>query len=292
MTEKDEQSKKNSIDNPEILDDESSEPSIIDTQDLDIQGALAAVASLNDLTREEALEAEMEQSVDDALEIQEFERVEVVEEDFIERDIIVSSEYDDIDEEANIEHDNFTTDYTSSLPRPPLSVLHRGQLASVIPAIILIALGAYLTFLTTTTDIVLQTSTVVIGVLISLGVVLLAQWMSSARWSTGSFFIGTLLILVIGTMAYLVLPNNLTLLDGYPLLLTAIGTAFVITDIFSPSERRIWLFGLILAIIGIAGVLITSSMFDANIVAILSNLLPLAVIIIIILLIAPFLRRQ
>ena len=100
------------------------------------------------------------------------------------------------------------------------------------------------------------------------------------------------LLLTGGTVAYLVLPNQLSLVDGYPLILTAIGTAFVITDVFVPSGRRIWLIGLILAIAGLAGVLATTTLVNLEIVNSLSGLLPVAIVIVLVLLIAPFVSRR
>ena len=282
MTDKEEQTSDNQIDDLEPQVDESLEDDSND--DLDIEGALAAVASLQDLTREaeaeieEAEESELEE--DDALEIQEFERID--------SDDTTGDALEESDEQIV----ETASPYDSIFPHPPQSVLHRGQLASVVPAILLIGIGGYLTFIVTASDTVLQPAMVIAVLIGGTGAMLLAQWISSARWSIGSFFIGVLLLLTGTTATYLALPNNLSPVDGYPLLLTAIGTAFVITDIFVPSGRRVWLIGLILAIAGLAGVLTTSVIMNLDIAEAFAGLLPVAVVIIIVLLIAPILRRR
>lgn len=285
MTDKEEQTPDNNIENPESSTDVNSERAYND--DLDIEGALAAVASLQDLSSEVEPEVDVsEEDVldeeDESLEIQEFERIESDESD------LAQSE-DDSDQviESVINYEN------SVFPRPSMSVLHRGQLASVVPAVLLIGIGVYLTFLVTTSSVILQPGVIVAILVGAIGAMLLAQWLSSARWAIGSFFIGILLLLTGGTLAYLILPNNLSLMNGYPLLLTAIGTAFVITDIFVPSGRRAWLIGLILAIAGLIGVATTTMLMGLAITdSARGLLLAVAIVIIIVFLIAPILRRR
>lgn len=282
MTDKEEHTPDNNIDELDSQANESSENTYND--DLDIEGALAAVASLHNVSSE--VESEIDESEEDvleedeSLEIQAFERIEGDESDL--------AEIDEDSEQAI----GSVMSYDSVFPRPPASVLHRGQLASVVPAVLLIGIGAYLTFIVTTSDVALQPGVVVATLVGGFGAMLLAQWISSARWAIGSFFIGVLLLLTGATFAYLILPNNLSLIDGYPLLLTAIGTAFVITDIFVPSGRRIWLIGLILAIAGLVGVAVTTTIMNMNIAESFGGLLPVAIVIIIVLLIAPIFRRR
>lgn len=287
MTEKPDDIQKNDSDNQSADIDEPKNS--VNTEDLDIEGALAAVASLQDLTREQESD-EFDDDSDDVVEIQEFERVDEVEAIDLANDepseVVVSHDSEPIEiapEPSSV--------YETSFPSPPMSVLHRGQLASVIPAVLLIGVGGYLTFVFTTSEISFQPLLVIGLLFIGLGGIFLAQWLSSARWTIGSFFFGLALLLIGITSTYLTLPTNLSWVDGYPLLMTAIGTAFVITDIVVPSGRRVWLIGLILAIIGLAGVLATT--FLADIAMPSSNiLLPIGVGVGLILLIAPLLARR
>ena len=99
------------------------------------------------------------------------------------------------------------------------------------------------------------------------------------------------LLLLGGTTAYLVLPNGLDMTQGYPLLLTALGTAFVLTDLVTPSNRRLWFVGLMFAIAGFAGIVITTQMLDEKIVQTLGRFLPVALGVLAVLLIIPFFRR-
>jgi hypothetical protein len=276
MTDKQEMTPKSDSDSPQSTDSASA----FGTDDLDVEGALAAVASLHELTRTDEIKA-----VDDLLseedfpEIDEFERVESLD--------------DELDEETEITFESGeASHYESVFPRPPSSVLHRGQLASIVPALLLIGVGAYLTFLFSATEQTLNLSVIMAVTIGGFGAVLLAQWISSARWAMGSFFIAALLLLIASTVAYLILPNNLSLMEGWPLLLTAAGTAFVLSDLFVPSGRRLWLIGLILAISGLAGTVATSNLLDEGIQQIIGSLLPLALVIVLVLLIAPILRRQ
>lgn len=274
MIDEQETTPENEIESSESIESASA----FGTHDLDVEGALAAVASLHTLTDEfEAVDELVTE--EDSLEIDEFERIEPSE--------------DDRDEELEIPLESIeAAHYESVFPRPPSSVLHRGQLASIVPALLLIGIGVYLTFILTGTGSALNPSVIAAVTVGGLGAILLAQWISSARWAMGSFFIGVLLLLTGATAAYLTMPNNLSLMQGWPLLLTAVGTAFVISDLFVPSGRRLWLIGLILAISGLAGTVATSNLLDESIQQTIGALWPLAIVIIIVLLIAPILRRR
>lgn len=289
MTEKPDDTQDNEIDNPPS---EAEDPrNGVNTEDLDIEGALAAVASLQELTREPEPEEVLDD--DDVVEIQEFERVEDDEvDDFIDDEVeeSVNLAVSEDDEVIQISDEPSVT-YETAFPHPPMSVLHRGQLASVVPAVLLIGIGGYLTFVFTTSEVSIQPILVIAIALVVLGIVLLSQWLSSARWTIGSFFLGLSFLLVGATSTYLTLPTNLSWLDGYPLLITAIGIAFVMTDIVVPSGRRVWLIGLILAIVGLGGVVATTILTDI-IVPSSGILLTLAVGIIVVLLILPLIFRR
>lgn len=264
----------NQIESPE----ESDAISNFGTEDLDVEGALAAIASLQELTRTDELEAVAEGSEDDAPEIDEFERIDADDADAQEAEPALNTRE--------------PTHYDTVFPRPPLSVLHRGTLASIVPAILLIGIGVYLSYMLLSAQEAVN-PTLIAGISAAgLVAILFAQWISSARWALGSFFIAVLLLLIGGTSAYLVLPNNLSLMQGWPLLITAAGTAFVISDLFVPTGRRLWLIGLILAISGLAGTVATSNFLDESIQQAIRALWPVALIIVVVLLIAPLLRRQ
>lgn len=271
MNDEQETTPENNIDEPQ----DSEAVSNFGTEDFDVEGALAAVASLHELAAPDEIEA----VDDDVPDIEEFERI--------------GSDEDELAQESETALDAIEPNtYDSIFPRPPVSVLHRGQLASIIPAILLIGIGGYLAFLMMGTQEALNPATIAPIAIGGFAVILLAQWISSARWAMGSFFIAALILLIGGTAAYLVLPNNLSLAQGWPLLFTAAGTAFVISDLFVPSGRRLWLVGLILAISGLAGTVATSNLLGEGVQQVIGTLWPVAIIIILVLLIAPVLRRQ
>lgn len=260
-----------------------------DEDEYDVEGALAAVASLEEL----AIDAD--DTADDEEESL-AERVGVDDHDITDADdyFELGLKQDDIpqtlplDERFEGEFDDVNT-----FPRPKPSAMQRGTLASIIPAILLIGVGGLLTLLLTTSDDTLSGGLLLTLAVGGFGVMLIGHWLSSGRWAVGSFFIGIVLLLLSGTAYYLVQPTNLSLLEGYPLFLTAIGLAFVLTDIFNKtSQQRVWLIGLLVGITGLLGVVVTSNLINASILNRLQPLLPVALVIVAILLIAPVLRRN
>jgi hypothetical protein len=261
-------------------------PDVTGTDEIDVESALAAISSLHDLVREEKPEAvatESEATADDEALIIDDEPEKVIAEP-------VTDTVTDDDEYA--EYTEIETVY-SDFPRPPQSVLHRGQLASIVPAALLIGAGALMTItLTTSADAMLNRPLVLALTVSGLGVALVTYWFSSARWTIGSFFVGMAMLLMGGTAAYLLLPNGLDIAQGYPLLLTALGTAFVLTDLATPSNRRLWMVGLMFAIAGFAGMAITAQLLDAQIIATLSRFWYVALGVVVLLLIVPIFRRN
>jgi hypothetical protein len=252
------------------------------TDEIDVESALAALSSLHSFVEDEA---DVEEETDDVQADDEA--------------LIVSDDADDEVESvaATAEEDDYiyadVQPVQSDFARPPLSVVHRGQAASIVPAALLIGAGALLTILLTasadaTLNIPLVTSIGVSG----LGLVLIAYWLSSSRWTTGSFLMGMCLLLVGGVLTYLVLPTNLDVVSGYPLLFTAIGTAFVLTDLVSPTNRRLWLVGLMFAIGGFAGLAITAQLLPETVVNTAGRFLPVVLIVLVGLLIVPIFRRN
>ena len=269
------------------LDEENkpskSSPDVTGTDEIDVESALAAISSLHDLVPADELVAPEAADEEPFIVADEADEGVAIAEP-------VSNTVDDGSEYAD--YAEVETVY-SDFPRPPHSVLHRGQLASIIPAALLIGAGALMTItLTTSADATLNVPLVSSLAVSGLGLALVTHWFSSARWTTGSFFVGMALLLMGGTTTYLVLPNGLDIVQGWPLLLTALGTAFVLTDLVTPSNQRRWLTGLILAIAGFAGLVVTSHLLEARIVATLGQFLPVALGILLLLLIIPIFRRS
>jgi hypothetical protein len=281
--------------------------------DFDVEAALAAVASLEHLATSTADNAPPETDEDDP-----------ADDDFDDRELLqIAAEAralrqddpdaprtqplvnvtddappaeddadDDLPAAAYALDDRFTPEPPTGIPRPPLSELNRGTLASILPALLLIIGGGALTFLLTTSTAVLAPPLLAMIALGGVGVILLVQWLASARWAMGSFFIGITLLLCAVTGAYLLQGTQLSLQQGYPLFLTAIGLAFILTDIFTASHNRVWLLGLLIGIAGVGGVLVTSEALDTAWITILQAYWYVPAIIIALILITPLLRRQ
>jgi hypothetical protein len=254
------------------------------TEDIDVEGALAALASLQDLARDESAKVEAPKIEAPKAElaseeIEEFERLESHPEE-----LTLTSEIPAAAESPS--------PYDSIFPRPPVSVLHRGQLASVVPALLLIGIGGYLTFALTISNSAPDPLLILVILVAGLAITLLAQWLSASRWTMGNFFFASLLLLVGGTFGFLLLSPNINLLQGWPLLITALGTSFVLSDLFVPTGRRVWFLGLLLAIAGLAGLSITMNLVTGTIAQVLGVIWPIPLVFLLMVLLAPLFRRR
>lgn len=180
---------------------------------LDIEAALASVASLGD-------------------DIAQRERAEIAEQVAIETAVQAEEE-------------------KSRPPRrvvgPPPVAMRRGHLASVVPALVLMALGGWLTFAVTAPNAVPVNPLLVI---LALGgavvVTLLAFWLASGRWSRGVFFFALLALLTTGALYYETTLHLAVSISG-PLVLVAAGLAFALTGLLArPADRRLLLPGILL----------------------------------------------
>ncbi len=252
----------------ELLEDESSEfdPAIPD--ELDVEAALAAVATLGDL------------AVEDEEEVEE-------EDEFMEA-------FDEEDADGEPVHIPEPVDFSS----PPMMTLRRGQMASFVPALLLMAVGIWLTFSLTTSESPPDSNLLTAIAVGGIGITLLAQWLSSKRWSRGAFFSGALVLLVSVT-AFLLIYSDTTqsslpgLAEGWPLLLVAAGTAFVLTALFTkPQNGRLALFGLMVGMGGITAFAVTNDALGRRLVDIIGGLWPVVLVLVIIVLLLPVIVRR
>ena len=175
-------------------------------------------------------------------------------------------------------------------PMPALSTIQRGRLDSVVPALALIGIGAWLTFALTT-----GTGAPSIGLLIlviggGLGLTLLVHWLNSGRWALGALFFALCILLVGGIFAFVFAQG--TLPTDWPLLLMGPGLAFFITGVIA-REGKLLLPGLLLAIGSLASLVITNRLLPQATITLLAGLWPLALVIVAALLLLPrFARRR
>ncbi|HLV37303.1 MAG TPA: hypothetical protein VKY59_19445, partial [Spirillospora sp.] len=175
-------------------------------------------------------------------------------------------------------------------PMPSLSTIQRGRLDSVVPALVLIGIGAWLTFALTT-----GTGAPSIGLLAlvmggGLGLTLLVHWLNSGRWALGALFFALCILLMGGIFAFIWLQG--TLPTDWPLLLMGPGLAFFITGVIA-REGKLLLPGLLLAIGSLAALLVTNRLLPDTTISLLAGLWPLALVIVAVLLLLPrFARRR
>ena len=152
--------------------------------------------------------------------------------------------------EARADAEQGKPTFVPEMQMPPLATLKRGQFGSVVPALLLIGFGAWLTLTTTSgtpPDPLLVAAVIVGGIVLSL----LAQWLGTGRWSRGALFFALLVLLVAGVIVFSLQPNGLDLLRGYPLLLVALGLAMVLAGLLArPLNPRLLVPG---ALIGAGG---------------------------------------
>lgn len=159
--------------------------------------------------------------------------------------------------------------YAPAMRLPPASTLKRGQLGSVIPALALIGVGAWLTITTTSGGTVDLSLLGLIGV----GIVvlsLLAYSISMGRWTRGTIFFAALIALVGGVFVFTTQPLNLpvgfNLVTGYPLFVVALGLAMFISALLSrPLSRGAFAPGIVLLAAGIIGSAVTFGLVPSDI---------------------------
>ena len=193
---------------------EEVEPEDVDAYGgLDIEAALAAVSTLSDA------QAEREAAEAAALAV-EAER--------------------ELEPEAEVE-----AAPAVPLKSPPPLTLRRGQPGSVIPALALMGVGAWLTLSLTTEAGSLNSPVLALGVLgAALVVILTAQWLASRRWTRGILFVAVLALLLAGALYE---DTVLRLGLAGPLTLAAVGGAFLLTGLLGrPPDRHLFLPGLLL----------------------------------------------
>ena len=222
---------------------------------LDIDAALAAMASLGDFLTEQEPEPE-----------------------------ILTAEFTAVDVAPPSEQQSRTTLF----PAPPASTLPRGSMASVVPALLLIGVGAWLTFAYSTgtaPDPLLIIAVILAGITLSL----LARWLSAGRWARGTLFIVSTLLLCALVLGVIAVTGASQL---YPLLLSAVGAAFwVSAQLARPRDPRLMFPGSLLVVGGLVGAIIISGVLSTDILNILASVWFIPVIILAILMLLPVLRR-
>lgn len=182
--------------------------------------------------------------------------------------------------------------FVPQMALPPLVTLKRGRFGSLVPALLLIALGAWLTFMTTagTPPDPLLTLVLVAGGII---VTLLAQWLGTGRWSRGLFFFALLALLVAGLVAFTLQPTGIDPLRAYPLLLVALGLAVGLAGLLArPFNPRFLIPGALFIVAGAVGMAVTLNYVPANLLSAGALLAPVVLGIVVLLWLLPLIFRR
>ncbi len=227
-------------------------------ESLDIEAALESVASLSDVIAEQEAQEAAEQA-----QIEEQERQQ---------------------REAEAKRAAYY------LPRPPLTSLERGQLSSVIPAILLMIVGAGLTLALTAEDFSLEPGTLVLVAMGGISALMLAQWVSSARWAGGALFGGLSLLFTIVITVFLQSDGA----DGWPLFISGIGASALLSAFLAqPLNRKQPFLGVMLVIAGGLGYALNQGLIDFDFTDIAPILgVGVAAFIVILLIMPVFIRSQ
>lgn len=182
--------------------------------------------------------------------------------------------------------------FEPTMPMPPLMTLKRGQLGSVIPALLLIGLGAWLTLTTTSgtpPDPVLVAAVIVGGIALTL----LAQWLGTGRWSRGVLFFALTIGLFAGVVAFAIQPGGVELGRSYPLLVSALGLAIVLTGFLArPLNMRLIAPGALLVLAGLTGLAITLGLLPNDWLALAEPLRPIVLVTALVLFLLPLVFRR
>lgn len=238
----DSEAQADNLDKPEAEDN-----SEIVTPEVDLDAALAAISALDDIL------AEQEAA----------EQAEIVRQQ--------------AETQARAEREARLQNPELFFPMPSMTTMQRGRLDSVIPALVCIGVGAWLTFMLTSGGGVLSPTILILTVCGGLGITLIARWLASGRWAVGTLFFGLLVLLTGGILVYLL--SEARIITHWPLLLAAPGLAFFVTGVLN-SENKWMLPGILLIAGGLASLSVTSGMLPDSLLTVLAGLWPIAVFIV------------
>lgn len=162
--------------------------------------------------------------------------------------------------------------FTPSTYRPKLRMpaslrLHRGQIGSVLPALLLIGLGAWLT-LTNASD--APVDPVLVGLVLVGGLMVsfVAEWLFSGRWARGLLLVALLVLFGAGGAALVLQSGADIALVAYPLLLSALGLAVILSGLLARPVERIMLGpGMVFITAGIVGFLVLDGVIPATVLS-------------------------
>ncbi len=172
------------------------------------------------------------------------------------------------------------SDLARAARAPQFRQVRRAQVSMAFPALMAIAFGVLLLInpptLTSQLALGLGTGAVGIG--------LVARFLFNARRERGLFFLGIMILLMIG-LAVVVIARTLPFSEVWPLLIMALGLALLLTFLFERNhERGLILPGVMLIVAGASALAVTLRFLPTDGLAIVAANWPLAFILIAVLL--------
>jgi hypothetical protein len=195
--------------------------------------------------------------------------------------------------------------YRPRYPMPPMSALRRGSLASVVPALLLMIVGAWLTLVYTgalsgllpadfAPELLTFTPAGLAGIAVAIAAIsLFAYALTSGRWSRGAAVVALLLIGAAALIGASLLPGGLDLPRAYPLLLVVVAAALVIAGLTTrPSNRRVFAPALLLTLAAAVGMAFTLEFAPADILTAAAPFAPVVAALLLLIAIAPAIARR
>ena len=182
--------------------------------------------------------------------------------------------------------------FEPALPMPPMTTLRRGHLGSLIPGLLLIGIGAWLTLTTTagTPPDSLLVAAVAIGALV---ITLLAQWLGSGRWGRGYLFFAVAILVIAGLVAYSIQPGGISLVRGWPLLILGLGLAVVFSGLLArPANRQLLAPGILLIVAGLLGTIAINDVLPPRLMSTAVIWAPAVLVVLVVIWLLPLLFRR
>ena len=157
--------------------------------------------------------------------------------------------------------------YRPALAMPRPLTVRRGQLTALIPALILIGLGAWWTVANVTGA---PVDPLLVGAVLAGGLVFTfaVTWLVNGRWPRGLLLIVVLALFAAGGGALILNAGPGNALAAYPLLLSALGIAILLAGLLGRPRERSWLGAAIVFIAaGIVGYLVVNGAVPAGILS-------------------------
>lgn len=209
-----------------------------------------------------------------------------------EESLLAVASISDVTAEREAEREFVLPAFEAALPMPPMTTLKRGHLGSLVPGLLLIGIGGWLT-LTTTAGTPLDPmlmAAVGIGAVI---VTLLAQWLGTGRWGRGYLFFALVLLFATGFIAFSIQPGGLSLMRGWPLLVLALGVAIILSGLLSrPASRKLVAPGVLLVVAGLLGTITLNNVLPPQILTTAATWWPAVVVALALIWLLPLVFRR